>query len=190
MEETEEYCRDCAGTTRHFEQGRALLLHDEAAKKILYDLKYRNKRDNAKMLAIEAAARLHDFVKRYDPDVIISVPLNRKRELKRGFNQAELLAGHLIRELKSYGLDLRMDPDYLIRVKKTSAQKELRREQRRENIRGAFEISYKEDLRKYKGCTVLLIDDIYTSGATLSECARVLKAAGVAKVYFLTFSIG
>ena len=190
QEEVKEYCPDCERAIRYFDQGKALLMHDERAKKILYDLKYHNRKDNAKMLAREAADRLFGIVKHWNPDVVIPVPLHKKRELKRGFNQAALLTEHLIRELKDYGLNLNADPNYLVRVRTTSAQKELRREQRSENIRGAFEISYKEDPGKYTGSTVLLVDDIYTSGATLSECARILKEAGVSKVYFLTFSIG
>ena len=189
-EETQEYCTDCGREIRHFDRGIALLMHDEAAKKILYDLKYHNRRDNAKMLAREAADRLHGVLMRWDPDVVIPVPLHKKRELKRGFNQAALLTEFLVRNLKEYGLSLMTDPDYLVRVKTTSAQKELLREQRNENIRNAFEISYKEDPRKYEGRTILLIDDIYTSGVILSECAKVLKAAGAGKVLFLTFSIG
>ena len=189
-DETEEYCPDCNRTVRFFDCGTALLMHDECAKKILYDLKYHNRRDNAKMLAREAAGRLHEILAGWDPDVVIPVPLHKKRELKRGFNQAALLTDHLIEELQGYGLSFTADPDHLVRVKTTSAQKELLREQRNENIRNAFEIRYKDDPQKYKGATILLIDDIYTSGATLSECAKILKEAGAGKVYFLTFSIG
>ena len=189
-DDTEEYCVDCASAVHHFDQGRALLMHDEAAKKILYDLKYYNRRDNALMLAREAADRLRGWIGHIRPDVIIPVPLHKKRQLERGYNQAELLSRRLSQMLDSEEMSVPVDSRFLVRVKRTSAQKQLQSAMRRENIRGAFEISYREDPGKYRNGRILLVDDIYTTGTTLSECAKVLKAAGAANVFFLTFSIG
>ncbi|MBR3403542.1 MAG: ComF family protein [Parasporobacterium sp.] len=190
QDETKEYCRDCAATVHHFDQGKALLMHDEAAKKILYDLKYYNRRDNALMLAREAADRLEGWLLKIKPDVIIPVPLHKKRQLERGYNQAQLLSCRLSEILSSRKIHIPVDSRFLVRIKKTSAQKQLQSAQRRDNIKGAFEISYREDPGKYTNCSVLLVDDIYTTGTTLSECAQVLKEAGAGKVFFLTFSIG
>ena len=162
--------------------------HDETAKKILYDLKYSNRRDCADLLSSEAARRLRPEIVRWNPEVMIPVPLYPKKELQRGYNQAGVLAQKLSRYLEKVQINLPVDQDYLVRVKQTSAQKELSRERRNQNIRGAFEISYKRTGKQYQ--RVLLVDDIYTSGATLSECARILKKAGTAQVFFLTFSIG
>jgi len=189
-DETKAYCRNCAVTVHCFDQGKALLMHDEAAKKILYDLKYHNRRDNARMLAFEAAKRLQSWIRQIKPDVIIPVPLHRKRQLERGYNQAQLLAGRLSEILASEKIFIPVDSRFLLRVRKTSAQKQLQSTQRRENIKGAFEISYREDPGKYKNCTILLVDDIYTTGTTVSECAKVLKETGAGRVFFLTFSIG
>ena len=189
-DETEEYCPDCKNKVRYFDQGKALLIHEDSAKKILYDLKYHNRRDHARMLAYEAAERFADTIRVWKPDVLIPVPLHRKRERKRGFNQAGILAMELGRELFNRDLALQVDPGFLVRVRSTSAQKELGAKSRKENIRGAFEICYRESQGKYRGKKILLVDDIYTSGATLSECARVLKKAGTRAVFFLTFSIG
>lgn len=187
-DETALYCADCSRHKRWFDQGAALLIHDQHARKILYDLKYRNKRDHADMLAFEAAGRLSSFLELWKPEVIIPVPLHKKRLRRRGYNQAEVLSEKLSRILVSHQIRIPVDSRYLIRVRTTSAQKELSSEERERNMRGAFEIHYKEAAGKYR--RILLVDDIYTSGATLSECARVLKEEGAEKVFFLTFSIG
>ena len=186
---TAEYCADCASKIRHFDQGISLLIHDDVSKKIIYGLKYSNKRDNADVLAYEAARRLSDVIDYWNPDVIVSVPVHRKRELERGYNQAEVLASRLVNFMKAEEHEYRLDARLLKRNKQTIAQKKLGNEQRQDNLRDAFEVNEKVlEYCEYKN--VLLIDDIYTSGATLSECARTLKNAGIEKVYFLTFSIG
>ena len=190
FDETKAYCPDCQSRKRYYDQGAALLIHDDAARKILYDLKYHNKRDHADMLAWEAAKVYHQVLKDWNPDVIIPVPLHKKRKLQRGYNQAHLLAVKLKENLEAYQLRIPVDPDYLVRIRKTSAQKELSRDQRWKNVRNAFAVSDREPGNKYAQKTVLLIDDIFTSGATLSECARILRMAGARRVYFLTFSIG
>ena len=181
-DDSDEFCPTCLKSVRHFDRGSSLLIHDDAAKKILYDLKYSNKRDNADFLAFEAADRMKELLLLWNPDVMIPIPLHRKKTLSRGFNQAELLADRL-----SHLTDIPVDRVMLIRSRETSPQKGLDRDQRIKNIRGAFTVT-DENCNSYR--TVLLVDDIYTSGATLSETARVLKEAGVRTVYFLTFSIG
>ena len=206
LEDTEAYCTDCRCSRKYFDQGTALLLHDETAKKILYDLKYSNKRDHADMLALEAVRRLGERIRRWNPDVMMPVPLHPKRELQRGFNQSEVLADRLSRYLQERKIDLPVDCTWLHRIKKTLPQKELSGYQRKENIDGAFAVAAGGERKKRIGGPekergvsavlpaeyrrILLVDDIYTSGATLSECARVLKAAGAERVFFLTFSIG
>ena len=180
--EGDGFCPTCLRSVRHFDRGISLLIHDDTAGKILYDLKYSNKRDNADMLVHEAAARYGELISRWDPDVLVPIPVYRKKKVQRGFNQAELLA-----DLLSRYTGIPADPFMLIRSRETSPQKGLDRDQRVKNIRGAFEVT-DGNCNSYR--TVLLIDDIYTSGATISEAARILKVAGVETVYFLTFSIG
>ena len=181
-DEGDGFCPTCLKAVKHFDRGISLLIHDDTARKILYDLKYSNKRDNADMLVHEAAARFKEILSRWDPEMLIPIPLNRKKKLQRGFNQAELLADRLSRLT-----GIPVDPVMLIRSRETSPQKGLDRDQRMKNIRGAFEAA-DGNCNSYR--TVLVVDDIYTSGSTISEAARILKAAGVKTVYFLTFSIG
>jgi len=107
------------------------------------------------------------------PDLIIPVPLHKRRLHWRGFNQSELLA-------KSIGLTITIDSESLIRKKYTTSQVKVKsKEKRINNLKNAFEII---DETNIKNKTILLIDDVITTGTTISECAQTLKNAGARKV--------
>jgi len=112
-------------------------------------------------------------------ELIIPVPLHKKRLRERGFNQAELLARVIGRY---YELPV---VSALERVKNTKAQFDLPREERFSNISGAFKVA---DPRSVYNKRILLLDDIYTTGATIAECSRALKIAGARRVEVLTLS--
>ena len=125
--------------------------------------------------------------KKYDPfseePLVIPVPLHKRRLNFRGFNQSEIMAS-LIAD--NYGLMMRSD--VLLKTKKSKSQADIKeREERLENIAGVFKVV---DQEKIKGRVVLLIDDICTTGATLNECARVLKESGATKVIALVVARG
>lgn len=106
--------------------------------------------------------------------IVVPVPLHFKREAKRGFNQAELISLDFSKKLKLHG------GCALKRIRNTETQVSLNKVERHKNLSGAFVCIDQELIRKK---TVLLVDDVTTSGATLSECARVLKEAGAKKVF-------
>ncbi len=106
--------------------------------------------------------------------ILIPIPLDEKRLKRRGFNQAEEIG----KELSKF-LNIPLLSDCLIKIKKTVPQVELSDEERRENIKGAFDCEKRE---KIKGKEILLVDDVYTTGSTMEEAARVLKEAGAKKV--------
>jgi competence protein ComFC len=106
-------------------------------------------------------------------DMIVPVPLHWRRRLKRGFNQSYLLA----KRMRLDGAKVRTD---LVRVRNTEQQWELTEAQRRRNVKGAFAV---RKGHRFGGKTILLVDDITTSGATLEECAKTLKNAGAEKVF-------
>ena len=192
FEEDEQLCEMCRKSQRFFDAGSALLMHDEPTKKILYDLKFHNHRDNAELIGFETALRKIEEFRLWKPQAIIPVPLHKKRFRERGFNQAQLLSEKISFWLeKLYGYRLPVDPDYLLRTEYTKPMRKLQASMRAGNICGAFTVVPKksEDGRKSIYRSVVIIDDIYTSGATLSECARTLKAAGTKEVYFLTASV-
>ncbi len=103
--------------------------------------------------------------------IVVPVPLYRKRELARGYNQARLIAETLFP-------DFAQEPGAFLRVKATKAQTDLDEETRKQNPAGAFRAA-----RGFSGKNILLVDDVYTTGATMNECARVLKEAGATEVW-------
>jgi len=116
------------------------------------------------------------------PDIIIPVPLHRKRLKFRGFNQSELLARELA-SLLTPGIDLPLESDVLLRIRATTPQiKTGSREERLHNLRDAFAI-HENKVHHVAGKSVWLIDDVATTGTTLSECANTLKKNGARSVF-------
>ena len=115
--------------------------------------------------------------------LVVPVPLFKDKRRQRGFNQAELITRAA---LKAYpGHWLQLAPDILLRTRETHSQIGLTSHQRRENLRGAFAVARAEEVT---GREVLLVDDVYTTGTTASECARVLRRAGASKVWVATLA--
>ena len=143
--------------------------------------KYKNRREYADFYVKELLERCGETVRAWEADALIPVPLHPKRKRRRGFNQAGLIAEGLGKKLgiPVYGR-------LLVRVKKTRPQKELSRQERRSNLKNAFQ-AVQNDVRLRK---VILVDDIYTTGSTIDAAAEVLLALGVEKVYFLSICIG
>lgn len=126
------------------------------------------------------AKTFEKLIRLWEIDVIVPVPLHRKKQKKRGFNQAEILA-------KEIGLrtGLPVDTTLVKRKINTVPQKEFSRRERKKNLKNAFEVT-----RKIKEKNVLIIDDIYTTGSTIHSMSVLLKKSGAEKTYFLTISIG
>jgi ComF family protein len=133
-----------------------------------------------RMLAEAIATLEPDFSA--DGVAVIPVPLHRSKLRQRGFNQAELIARAAMK-LMLPGNRLRLRAGVLERKRETASQIGLTSHQRRENLRGAFGVALPELV---KGREVLVVDDVYTTGATVSECARVLRRAGATKVWVAT----
>ena len=179
--EEEEYCQDCVAVPKHFEQGFPVFSYREPLKSSIYAFKYKNQREHAEFFA---DCMFHCYKKeflRLDLDGIVPVPVHPNKKRKRGYNQAELLA-------KQLGKRLAVDvfPDYLIRVADTNPQKELNDKERVNNLSHAFQLG-KSSQRLKK---ILLIDDIYTTGATIEACTKVLLSGKAEKVYYTSIAIG
>jgi len=162
-------------------------VYDGVLKELIHQFKYGEK----KYLAKPLGRLLADFAKRFLReerfDYVVPIPLEKSREKKRGYNQAELLARVL-----GESIDKPVLTRIVKRRKKTKPQFGLKKEERFENLSGAFEVSLtgEEDLLQIVGKGVLLIDDLATTGATLHECAKALKKAGVSEVYGLVLAHG
>ena len=142
----------------------------------MHRFKYSNRRDYAPVLAREAYGMHADWIRRIQPQMIVPVPLHPARRRTRGYNQAELLAGEVSRLS-----GIPMDADLLIRTHNTDRQRALNPQERKNNLKNAFQTSKKiVQLEK-----VLLIDDIYTTGSTIEACARALRASGISRIYFV-----
>lgn len=114
---------------------------------------------------------------------ITCVPLHEKRRMKRGYNQSEILGKNISEKLK-----VRFNPNLLKRTRDTIPQFKLKKEERVKNIKDAFEISSKYKDR-VSGKTLFVVDDVFTSGATLRECGKLLKKSGAKEVYGLILSM-
>lgn len=181
LSETQEYCADCGHTHHYYDRGMSLWLHRKPVSTSIYWFKYHNQRVFGYYYAKEMAARFGTVIRQWRPDCIIPIPLHPRRKRQRGYNQAEILALELSRLT-----GVSVESKALIRSRCTTAQKKLGHQERRQNLSGAFRM----EKRLKKGSTVLLIDDIYTTGNTVSSAAKALKDGGAEKVYFLTISIG
>ncbi|MCM1043980.1 MAG: ComF family protein [Candidatus Gastranaerophilales bacterium] len=180
LREDGELCGDCRKRTHLFVRGRALYEYESVAPSI-YRMKYGNRREYAAFFGEETARYLGDFIQKIRPDALIPIPLHKKRIRKRGYNQAALLA----REIGDR-TGVPVYEDLLIRVKNTVPLKRQNPEERQNNLKKAFIIAQNDVKLK----TIILIDDIYTTGSTMDEAAATWRTAGVENIYFIALSSG
>lgn len=179
--EEQELCFDCFKNKHNFTRGIALYCHDEWTRRSIYNFKYNNKREYAKIYANEINLRYRSKIEQWNVDYLIPIPLHKSKLKARGYNQAE----DLCKELSKVFM-IPMLRNGVCRVKKTLPQKELNDKQRINNLKKAFKIGNID----VKSKRVILIDDIYTTGATINSVAEVLVNSGVKDIYFITISIG
>ena len=179
--ETQEYCLDCTRQKRTFDYGIALFNYDQVSSRSMAAVKYHNKREYLDFYSEAVMSRYEGLLRRMNPDVLVPVPVHPSRKRRRGFNQAEVLAGQL-----SEKLGIPMAADMLVRNKNTLPQKQLGPAERLKNLQKAFGPGISGGGIE----SVLLVDDIYTTGSTIEACARVLKKMGVKRIYFIVLCIG
>ena len=175
LNETLEFCESCVTHPRSFEYGAALLNYNETARESMVKIKYKNKREYLDFYGAAMAVRFENTIRRMVVDVIVPIPIHRSRRRKRGFNQAEILA-----KVIGERLGVPVASDALVRSKKTLPQKELSASERLRNLSGAFTMGKLDGSVR----SVLLVDDIYTTGSTIEACTQVLKKAGIETVFF------
>ncbi len=180
LESEEELCRECRDRKRLFTRGRSVFEYDSAALSI-YKLKYAGRQEYADYFGEETARLLGEFLREQSPEALVPMPLHPRREAVRGYNQAKVYAAAISRYT---GIPMRAD--LLKRVRNTVPMKMLDPMQRQNNLKKAF-IVPRNDVKLNR---VFLVDDIYTTGATVEEAARVLHAAGISEVGFVTIAGG
>lgn len=163
-----------------FEQLRAVLLYDETARRLVSLLKYSDRTDLAPWMARWMAVAGKELIAK--SDLIVPVPLHRHRLLQRRYNQAAELARHVAR-----AGEVAFVPQAMIRTKKTKQQVGLTQSERERNLSGAFQVpdAFRMDVKSRR---ILLIDDVYTTGATARAAVRSLKRAGAKEVRVLVFA--
>ncbi len=181
ISQTGGLCRDCRAEEPPFVLARGVAPYEGPVRDALYLYKFAGKQELASPLGILTAALVKDLFPSRELAGIVPVPLHPNREKERGFNQAALLAAVIARELR-----LPLVDRALLRARETTSQTTLSRAGRRVNLAGVFTAG--EDAARLRGKGVLLVDDVYTTGATAGECSRTLRAAGVPFVYVATLA--
>ncbi len=178
-----EYCADCQSLRHNFDRGMAAYIYNDAMRRCIFRFKYGGRREYASYLGEAMYERLKKRLMALypKPEAIIPVPLHEKKLKERGYNQAALL-GRRLGELSG----IRSEEEIVARVRQTKPMKKLDLASRRKNLKKAFKIVRNDVELK----TVLLVDDIYTTGSTVDETSKVLKEAGVKRVYVAALAIG
>jgi competence protein ComFC len=166
-------CNDCRGRRLHFTSARAAWIYDGPARPVIHAFKYGNRQSLGPKLADYLAPLVAEA------DLVTWVPLTRSKRWKRGYNQARILARALAARTKLPPVGL------LVKTRSTLDQNRLDVESRLVNLRGAFKLKRPAPI---EGRRVVLVDDVYTTGSTVSECALVLKMAGAASIQVATLA--
>lgn len=184
-------CYKCLTTKPSYDSSITIFCYNDLLKKIIGDMKYRDATSLSKKFGKMLWQKIAPEIQNYN--LIIAVPLHKRRLRERRFNQSALLVKAIIQNaknnLKSSDKRSRLlpkfYPDILLRTKYTAAQVKLNRKMREKNLRGAFTINKKYH-NKLNDTKILLIDDVMTTGATLENCALELKKAGANYITVVT----
>ncbi|MFH1228180.1 MAG: ComF family protein [Planctomycetota bacterium] len=173
-------CRDCAIHKPRFDKAFAVARYDGIMRNVILKLKYQKDKPLAVPLSRLAAKTIEESKEK--TDLIMPVPLCRTKLKERGFNQSKLLAEGVANILK-----IKLSSDNILKIKETRDQAGLDGSARRENLKDAFSVSRPSEIKDKK---VLLVDDVLTTGTTISEISRVLKKAGANKVFACVLAHG
>lgn len=175
-------CPHCSELEPDFEEGRSLLLARDTGRALIHELKYRG---GAYVLSDiqRILAEAHAFRGFLDDAILVPVPLHRKRERKRGFNQSHLLARLFADEAENSSV-----ANILRRTRNTDSQTRLNRRARHNNVKNAFALSRGAIINSE--IRYILIDDVFTTGATLNACSKALRSAGAEQIDVATLAHG
>lgn len=173
-------CPSCKNKKMHYDIHRAAFVYDGVLRDLLHDIKFRSKRRTAQGLGAVLAETIINW--NINGDLIIPIPLHPSKKRSRGFNQASVLALPFSKSLK-----IPMADNMIKRVKRTAPQSNLTPIAREQNLQNAFSLN----TRKYnpRNKQIILIDDIYTSGATMNACTKILKDHGADKIICISLSL-
>lgn len=164
----------------YFDESIHILRYDGIIRQKIIEYKFQEKSYLYKTFSkiILKNEKAYGFLEKYD--IIVPVPIHKKRKLIRGYNQTELIAKEI-----SKHINLKLEKNILIKQKNVVSQSELNRNEREKNIKNAFII---KNLNSLINKNILLFDDIYTTGNTVNECSKIIRHAGASKVGVLTIA--
>lgn len=174
-------CPDCNVYEKSFEAAKSPFSYEGIIKECIYNFKYYNKPYFYKFFG-NLLLRYMNEINYTNFDFITSVPLHKSKMRTRGYNQSQLLAKYMSDKLSIPYADV------LKRTVKTTKQSQQSKDERKKNLKGAFAIKYPHTNTKIKNRSVLLVDDVYTTGSTADECSNTLLNFGVSKVYVITIA--
>lgn len=177
MDTPAKLCRECAAIRPAFRQLRSWSVFEGPVRNAIHRLKYRRDIGLGEALAPQVAESVAALG--WPMNMVVPVPLGRKRLEERGYNQVSLIARPL-----SMSMRIAYSPAALVRQQETRSQVGLSQAERRQNVRGAFQANK----ARVDGRIVLLMDDVATTGSTLSSCAEALYAAGARDVFAFSVS--
>ena len=173
-------CHDCDTMEHMFTRGRSLFYYEDIRESI-YRFKYEGRQEYASFYADETARVLGEEIRAWRAEALIPIPLHEAKLKKRGYNQAALFA-----EALSTRFGIPVLRGALIRERNTNPQKGLNREERQKNLKKAFKFIQNDVKLK----TIILIDDIYTTGSTVDAAGALLRQAGITEIYVITLASG
>jgi ComF family protein len=174
-------CGDCRTSSPYFDRAFSAAYYEGVMKEAILQLKFHQKVGLGKYLAEVLIAQIPATLNIADYQCILPVPLHATHQKRRGYNQSQILAQHLARH---YGLQLVQQN--LLRIRQIKTQSQIKgRQARKDNVKNAFYVKSPQAIHKQR---VILVDDVLTTGATVNECAKMLKRAGAASVLVLTLS--
>ena len=176
----EEYCVVCREGGHYFTEGRSIFPYGEIWRQSRVRFKYYGCREYGDFYAKAMSVYGRRYLERWKPQLIVPVPLHPAKKRMRGFNQAAYLAERL-----SCYTGIPWTDSLVLKIRNTRSQKKLDALQRRNNLRKAYEVTHKLD-----DISILVVDDVYTTGSTMDAMAICLTEAGAQAVYFLTVCAG
>ncbi len=178
-------CRPCRAVPPAFDRAVAYGLYTGTMRQLLHLLKYDRMEPVARPLGLHMAGQLAEVPGLPKRMTVVPVPLYKGKRRQRGFNQAELLARVVARAGRVHGLSLRVETGLLVRRRATESQAGLSPVARRRNLQGAFAVPDSEK-KLLAGRDILLVDDIYTTGATARAASAALRRAGAGQIWVVT----
>ncbi len=174
------FCYDCAQKEHIYDSGMALFAYPSVVESV-YRFKYRGRQEYAAYYGERIASILGERILALKPDALLPVPIHKSKKKSRGYNQAEVLADEIGRRL-----GIPVEKNLIQRVRKTAPMKDLSAQERQNNLKKAFKICHND----VKLSTIIIIDDIYTTGSTVDAIASELRKMGIKHIYYVSLAIG